>query len=107
MEVVRTGLFVRSLRKLNVSKSDLEKLERHLVTFPEAGDVIPGLGGARKIRFAMAGRGKQGGGRAIYVVVWRRGTAYLLMAYDKREKTDLTAEDRKVLLPLVRSLTDG
>jgi hypothetical protein len=75
MKIVRTSLFERSLKKLGASASDLEKLEAEIVDNPAAGDVIQGLHGARKARFSMAGRGKSGGGRAIYVLVVKADTA--------------------------------
>jgi hypothetical protein len=53
------------------------------------------------------GRGKSGGGRAIYVLVVQADTAYLLLAYSKKDQEDLSAEQRKVLAALVRELTDG
>jgi len=37
-----------------------------LAANPEAGDVIPGSGGCRKVRWAASGRGKRGGARIIY-----------------------------------------
>lgn len=107
MEIVRTTLFVKSLKKLGASKADLEKLEAEIATNPDAGDVIQGLSGARKIRFSMGGRGKSGGGRAIYVLVRTASTAYLLLAYSKKDQTDLSDDQRKVLAAIVKELTNG
>lgn len=53
MEIVRTRAFERSLKKLGASDDDIAALENEIAANPETGDVIPGLGGARKIRFAM------------------------------------------------------
>jgi hypothetical protein len=72
MKIVRTLLFDRSLRRLGASAADLERLEAEIAAKPAVGDVIQGLSGARKARFSMAGRGKSGGGRAIYVLVAMR-----------------------------------
>ena len=69
-----------------------------------AGDVIPGLSGIRKIRFAMGGRGKRGGGRAMYIVIVSADTAYLLLAYAKSDKEDLSEADKKVLKSLAEAL---
>jgi hypothetical protein len=85
----------------------LERLESELAANPAAGDVIQGLKGARKARFSMAGRGKSGGGRAIYVLVLRADTAYLLLAYSKKDRADLSAAQRKVLAEIAKELTDG
>ncbi len=107
MKIVRTSSFERSLKKLGGSGADLERLEAQLAAEPTAGDVIVALKGARKVRFSMAGRGKSGGVRAIYVLVVKADTVYLLLAYSKTEQQDLSAAQRKVLANLVKELTDG
>jgi hypothetical protein len=107
MEIVRTSLFERSLKKLGVSTADLQRLEAEIAANPTIGDAIRGLSGARKARFSMAGRGKSGGGRAIYVLAVQADTAYLLLAYSKKDQEDLSTEQRQVLAALVKELTDG
>ena len=107
MKIVRTSLFDRSLRKLGASAADLEKLEIEIAANPTIGDVIQGLRGARKARFSISGRGKSGGGRAIYVLVVKADTAYLLLAYSKKDQEDLSAAQRKMLAEIVKELIDG
>ncbi len=107
MEVVRTRAFEKSLKKLGASANDIAALEDDIAANPEAGDVIARLGGARKIRFAMKGRGKRGGGRAIYIAITLKGIVYLLLAYSKSEKTDLTSDDKQVLAAIIRELKNG
>lgn len=107
MKIVRTQGFERSLKRLGASRADLEKLEAEIAANPDSGDVIPGLGGVRKIRFGMAGRGKRGGGRAIYFVVWVNDTAYLLLAYSKADQTDLSAAQRGAIAAIVKELRNG
>src|SRR5690242_1961006 len=104
MKVVRTLFFLKSLKKLGASDGDLAKLEADIAANPDAGDVIQGLNGVRKIRFAMGGKGKRGGGRAIYVVVVTKETAYLLFAYAKSDREDLTQAERKMLAELAAFL---
>lgn len=101
MEIVRTSLFERSLKKLGASAADLKRLETEIAFNPTVGDVIQGLSGARKARFSMAGRGKSG------VLVVQADTAYLLLAYSKKDQEDLSTKQRKVLAALVKELTDG
>jgi hypothetical protein len=107
MKIVRTSLFERSLKKLGASAADLEKLEAEIAGNPAVGDVIQGLRGARKARFSMAGRGKSGGGRAIYVLIMKADTAYLLLAYSKKDQEDMSTAQRKILTEVVKELTDG
>lgn len=107
MKIVRTTFFEKSLKKLGASKADLAKLEDAIAAEPEAEDVIAGLRGARKIRFSLGGKGKRGGGRAIYVAIVTADTAYLLLAYRKNEQADLSEAQRKVIEKLIVELKDG
>ena len=69
----------------------------HLAGYPDAGVVIPGAGGARKLRWAAKGKGKRGGARIIYLYVVIAECIYLLRCYAKNVKTDLTADEKKEL----------
>ncbi len=69
-------------------------LQAFLSVHPEAGDIIRGTGGIRKIRWAMPGRGKRGGSRIIYYWVKKEDHIYLLTVYAKGAKDDLTAVER-------------
>lgn len=105
MRVVRTTIFAKALRKLGASAADLDTLEQEVAANPQRGDVIPGLGGARKIRFSIKGKGKRGGGRAIYIAVVSDDTVYLLTAYSKAKKADLTQADKTAIKALIAELT--
>jgi len=107
VKIVRTALFEKCLKKLGAAAADLARLEAELAARPTMGDVIQGLGGARKARFSMAGRGKRGGGQAIYVLVVQADTVYLLLAYAKNDQADLSENQRKTLAKIVKELTDG
>jgi hypothetical protein len=103
-DIVRTSMYLRSIRKLKATADELAAVEAEILVHPEIGQVVPGLRGVRKIRFAMGGKGKRGGGRAIYYVVWLRGTAYMLIAYSKSEKSDLTGDDRRAIRGVLENL---
>jgi hypothetical protein len=64
---------------------------------PEAGDLIEGTGGARKVWFAGKGRGKSGGYRVITFFSGTDIPVFLLNIFAKNEKTNLTARERQVL----------
>jgi hypothetical protein len=104
MELIRTTAFTNAIRKLKVTDAELEALESEIATNPKAGDVIQGLKGVRKIRFAMGSKGKRGGGRCIYLVLTLEDTVYLLLAYGKSRQTDLSARQRKDILAFVEEL---
>lgn len=59
---------------------------------PQAGDVIPGAGGCRKVRWQASGRGKRGGARVIYFNQLDDGRIVLLAVYAKNECADLPRE---------------
>ena len=75
------------------------QLQNEMMRQPDAGDVIAGTGGLRKLRFAdrTRGKGKRGGLRVIYY--WRVAADqfWLFTLYDKDEAADLTASERKAL----------
>lgn len=71
LEIVRLPEYERALKRLRASPADIEAVERAIAENPTIGVEIPGLSGLRKVRFGMAGRGKRGGGRAIYYFMTR------------------------------------
>jgi hypothetical protein len=79
--VAETAVFVRYAAQV---WSDAE--HRQFVDFiaanPEAGDIIPGSSGCRKIRWSRSGQGKRGGARVIYYLA-RNTTVWLLIVYSK------------------------
>ena len=80
-------------------------LQVTLMNNPEAGDVIKGTGGLRKLRFAdpRRGKGKRGGLRVIYYW-WDSGFQFWLFTlYGKDEASDLTAAQRKILKTLIKA----
>ena len=81
------------------------ELQLALMNNPEAGDVIEGAGGLRKMRFADArrGKGKRGGLRVIYYW-WGAGMQFWLYTlYDKDELADLTSKQRKALKVMIKA----
>jgi hypothetical protein len=108
MEIVRTVHFNEDANRLNLTTADVKALEDELVRNPTAGDKIEGLKGLRKVRFGIPSRniGKSGGGRAITLVWEREGVVVLLMAYGKREQTDLSRRQRKALLEMLEELNN-
>jgi mRNA-degrading endonuclease RelE of RelBE toxin-antitoxin system len=66
-------------------------LQGFLLKYPEAGKVVPGSGGVRKLRWGMAGRGKSGGVRIIYYFKKRDDEIWLLTIYSKSEIENIPA----------------
>jgi len=107
MQIVRTGLYLRQMKRLGASSTDMGRLEAEIALNPQAGDVIPGLMGLRKIRFALGNKGKRGGGRAVYFLMVSDDVAVMIFAYAKSAQEDLTTEQRKAALALLKEMTDG
>jgi hypothetical protein len=64
---------------------------------PECGDLIPATGGFRKLRVGRSGMGRRGGARVIYILRNRNFPVFLVMAYPKNEKDNLTGKERNEL----------
>ena len=81
------------------------RLQRLLMLNPEAGDVVPGTGGLRKLRFGdeRRGKGKRGGLRVIYYW-WNPGSQFwLFTVYDKDELSDLTKAQRQFFKEMIKN----
>ena len=96
--------FDRAWAELGLGEDKLTRLEERLIENPDAGDVIPGLGGARKIRIPIEERGKKGGGRVIYVDVVVSERIYMITAYAKNAQKDLTPDQKKRMRSLVERI---
>ena len=80
-----------------IGADGIEALASYLADHPGAGDVMPGAGGVRKLRWAAKGKGKRGGARVIYVYVVVAARIYLLRCYAKSVRTNLTMDEKKEL----------
>lgn len=87
------------LRAEYLDDAAYRELQEELMKNPEAGDVIKGTGGLRKVRYAdeKRGKGKRGGLRVIYFWKDADDQFWLFTVYDKDEADDLTADQRKML----------
>lgn len=81
--------FLAATKKL-MNEAERGEVVKYLAYNPTAGDLIPGTGGVRKIRWGLEGRGKRGGARVIYFFHDVEMPLYLLDAYAKNERTNLT-----------------
>lgn len=100
MEFLETPVFTKLITKL-ISDEEYHLLQLQLSVRPESGDIIRNSGGIRKIRWAGSGRGKRGGIRVIYYFLKEDSQIFLLYAYPKSKKDDLSADQIKQLETLV------
>jgi mRNA-degrading endonuclease RelE of RelBE toxin-antitoxin system len=87
---VETKLFTRLIDEY-LSDDEFAALQLSLAVNPEAGDVIKGTGGIRKLRWAGSGRGKRGGLRVIYYLRLQNGQIWLITVYAKNVRDDIPA----------------
>ena len=101
MLFIETPIFTRELEGL-ISDDDYRILQFALSLRPEAGPIIPGSGGLRKVRWGLGGKGKRGGLRVIYYLDKGKECIYMLLVYPKSRREDLTQEQLRVLRRLVK-----
>lgn len=92
--VIETPTFQQQAEKLWMEDERLDFIA-FIAQTPEAGDVVPGAGGARKVRWSLPGTGKRGGVREIYFNYAHDGTVLLVMMYAKSARTAATHDQIK------------
>jgi hypothetical protein len=107
MRLIRSRTFSRRAERAGLDDDDLAEFVKALVERPQLGPLIPGTGGARKVRVRLPGRGKSGGARVIYAVVLRASTLALLDVYKKSDQANLTAQECKAIAKLIRAIEAG
>ena len=78
--------FDRRWKDMGLNDDDLRRLENQILQDPEAGVLMQGTGGLRKIRFAFENRGKSGSSRVCYVDIVVKETVFFITAYAKNKK---------------------
>lgn len=101
--VVETPEFVSAARRI-LTESERAELIGFLAANPDAGDLMQGTGGARKLRWGARGKGKSGGARVITYFGGPRIPVFLLMVFGKGEKANLSKAERNELRQVLKSL---
>ncbi len=105
ISVVETPEFLSVTRKL-MTDDERAVLVDYLAYNPTSGDLIPGTGGVRKLRWGLAGRGKRGGPRVVYFHHDTGMSLFALTAYAKNERADLSQQDRNDFRQLTALLVE-
>jgi hypothetical protein len=94
--------------RLKLAEADLQALEIEIIVDPQAGTVIPGAGGLRKIRFSPPGshKGKSGSHRVFYVYLQDYQTVLLWAVIAKGEREDLPVADRHAIAKQIARIND-
>lgn len=101
MVIKETAIFTNIIQQL-ITDDEYILLQEYLVCFPKYGKLIKGSKGLRKFRWKKANIGKRGGIRIIYYFLEQQDQIYFLYAYQKNQQADLTAQQLKQLVALVK-----
>ena len=102
MEIIETSIFTRQIQAL-MSDDSYALLQEELISRPDMGNLIPGGGGIRKVRWHAPGRGKQGGTRVIYYWAVMDDSLFMLLAYSKSRKESLSPHQIRALKNIIEA----
>ena len=88
MIFIETSIFTKLLPSY-LTDDDYQGLQSYLLQLPEAGDIVKGSGGVRKVRWAPKGKGKSGGVRVIYYWKKPNNEIWMLTLYSKSERSTI------------------
>ncbi len=101
MIFIETSFFTKRLAE-TLPDEEYRQFQTALALDPELGDLIPGGGGIRKVRWNLPDTGKRGGIRVIYYWAVSRDQIYLLLLYKKTVKENIDPDQLEILRQLVK-----
>jgi len=101
--VVETPTYLKAASSL-FTEAERAAIVTASASDPEAGDVMPGTGGYRKRRFGRSGIGKRGGARVVYLYGGVDFPIFLITAYAKAEKGNLSKAEQNALAKMAGSI---
>jgi hypothetical protein len=102
--VIETPIYLRDAKAAGLTESEGMAIVDLLAIQPDAGDLIPGTGGARKVRVAGRGKGKSGGYRVITFYPGADLPVFLLNVFAKGDKINLTMAERNELRTILTEI---
>jgi hypothetical protein len=102
--VIETPAYLASARDIGLTGEERDEIVSFLAHRPDAGDLMPGTGGARKLRFAGRGKGKSGGYRVITFFAAGDIPVFLLDVYGKGARANLSQAARNELRKMLTAL---
>lgn len=102
--IVETEQFLRRARDCGVSEDERAEIVLRIAADPKGGDLMPGTGGARKVRIARPGQGKRGSYRVITFYSGDDVPVFLLTMYAKRMKGDVSQDEKNAFRKLSKAL---
>lgn len=105
--MIETPAYLTAAKAAGMSAIEQQMVVDLVAANPEAGDIMPGCGGARKLRMARPGKGKSGGYRVITYFAGQDVPVFLLTVFPKNMKTNLTKAEQNAFSKAVKTLTDS
>lgn len=105
--VLETNAYLSAAKEAGMSEEERIAVVDLIAADPEAGEIMPGCGGARKLRVAKPGKGKSGGYRVITYFAGDDVPVFLLTVFGKKEKANLTKAERNALAGLTKTLRNS
>ncbi len=102
MVIIETSIFTKQVQKY-LSDDEYQKLQLELLNRPDAGPVIRGSGGLRKVRWAAKGRGKRGDSRVIYYWAVSQEQLLMLLIYPKNIQDNLSRDQTRALRNIIEA----
>ena len=105
--VIETNAFLKAADDAGMDEEERSAVVDLIAANPEAGVIMPGCGGARKLRVRKPGTGKSGGYRVVTYYAGDKLPVFLLTVFGKGEKDNLTKSERNALAGLTKTLKDS
>jgi len=103
MIFIETSLFTKLVEAL-LSKEEYSNLQQYMLKKPDAGDIVPGSGGVRKLRWKKEGKGKRGGVRIIYYWKKSEDEIWMLTAYEKSKQENIPGHILKKIAEEIKNV---
>ena len=105
--VIETPLYLRAAKEAGITEEEQHRIKVFMSENPDGGDVVPGTGGARKVRYPLRGRGKSGGARIITFYSGDDIPVFLIDIYAKGERIDLSQRERNALRAILTNTAES
>jgi mRNA-degrading endonuclease RelE of RelBE toxin-antitoxin system len=103
MEFIETSIFTKLIYTF-LTDDEYVGLQGFMLKYPEAGKIVSGSGGVRKLRWSISGKGKRGGVRVIYYFKKHEHEIWMLTIYGKSEKETIPAHLLRQIAEEVRNV---
>jgi len=103
-EFVHTKIFEKAWSSIGCTDDELSATQVIICSNPKVGDVITGTGGLRKMRIPLGETGKSGGARVLYVDFEKYELSYLVYAYSKNERANISAAEKVAFKKIITDI---